>query len=136
MFLFDLWSSKALDLSAAKILFSWRGRVTRSVYWFVAVANAGVILSILYGLSETGSYPMKETWFSLGILYLTLLLALGLLTWMNLVITIKRWHDLNISGWMTLCFLIPIIGSIGCIIYLGFVKGEKNKNRFGEVLIQ
>ncbi len=135
-FLFNLWSSKVLNTSAASILLSWRGRVTRSIYWFVAVSNTVLFISIIHGLSNMGDYPMEETWFSTGLMYLTLFVVLGGLIWINLMVTIKRWHDLNISGWMTLCFLIPFIGSISCIIYLGFAKGKQKANRFGEALTQ
>ncbi|WP_166111725.1 DUF805 domain-containing protein [Pseudoalteromonas sp. Z9A5] len=136
VFLFNLWSSKTLNLSAASILFSWRGRVTRSIYWGAGIANAVLFLIIIDGIITNDYFPSEETWLSIGLKYFTVLTVLGFSIWANLIITIKRWHDLNMSGWMTLCLLIPFIGAIGCIIYLGFVKGKKDKNRFGEALIQ
>jgi uncharacterized membrane protein YhaH (DUF805 family) len=136
VFLFNLWSSKTLNLSAASILFSWRGRVTRSIYWGTGIANAVLFFAIIDGINLFRNLPTEETWFSMGLKYFTLFIVLGFSMWTNLIVTIKRWHDLNKSGWMTLCLLIPFIGAIGCMIYLGFVKGKKDKNRFGEALIQ
>ena len=135
-FLFNLWSSKTLNLSAVSILFSWRGRVTRSMYWGVGIANAVLLLTIIDEITTNGYFPGDETWFSMVLKCFILFIVLGFSIWSNLIVTIKRWHDLNKSGWMTLCLLIPYIGAIGCMIYLGFVKGKKDDNRFGEALIQ
>ncbi|WP_166111728.1 DUF805 domain-containing protein [Pseudoalteromonas sp. Z9A5] len=136
VFLFNLWSSKTLNLSAVSILFSWRGRVTRSIYWGAGIANAVLFFAIIDGINLFRDLPTEATWFSMGLKYFTLFIVLGFSMWTNLIVTIKRWHDLNKSGWMTLCLLIPFIGAIGCMIYLGFAKGKKDKNRFGEALIQ
>jgi len=136
IFLFNLWSEKTLNISAKRILFSWHGRVSRRFYWLVTVAYIAMTLAVFEAVVTIGNYPMIETWFSEGLMYLTMFVILGLLFWVYLMITIKRWHDLNMSGWMTLCSLVPYIGTIGCTIYLGFAKGKKNKNRFGEALIQ
>lgn len=132
IFLLNLWSIRVFNISAASILFSWHGRANRRIYWCATLLNAVLSISIIYGLFEIGSYPMEKTWFSIGLMYLILVVIIGLLFWMNLMITIKRWHDLNMSGWMTLCFLVPYVGSIGCMIYLGFAKGKSKANRFGK----
>lgn len=46
-------------------------------------------------------------------------------------INIRRWHDLNKSGWYTLLGLIPLVGYVLPIILL-FVPGTKSSNNYGE----
>ena len=60
------------------------------------------------------------------------------------LLSVKRFHDINYSGWMSLIFIAPlinlgilsfIIAFVGVIIrlILLFAKGEAHKNRFGEI---
>ncbi|AOA57129.1 DUF805 domain-containing protein [Acinetobacter larvae] len=44
---------------------------------------------------------------------------------------IKRLHDLNASGWLSLCSFIPY-GNVLFELYLIFAKGSANSNHFGE----
>jgi hypothetical protein len=47
-----------------------------------------------------------------------------------LTIQVKRWHDLDQSGWWVLIGFIPYVNFI-VIIILWFVKGTVGSNRFG-----
>jgi uncharacterized membrane protein YhaH (DUF805 family) len=51
-------------------------------------------------------------------------------TWISLASQVKRWHDLNKSGWMGLLnftlVALPVV-----IIFLGCVRGTTGLNRFG-----
>jgi uncharacterized membrane protein YhaH (DUF805 family) len=60
------------------------------------------------------------------------------------LLSVKRFHDINYSGWMSLIFIAPLInlGILSLLIaFVGFIirltllfaKGEPNKNRFGEI---
>lgn len=49
--------------------------------------------------------------------------------------TIKRLHDLNLSGWLAFVLLIPYIGVIFGII-LRFKRGTIGKNKYGEDPLQ
>ena len=44
--------------------------------------------------------------------------------------TIRRFHDLDKSGWWMLTFLIPIVGLI-LMIFWFTQKGTAGENRFG-----
>lgn len=44
---------------------------------------------------------------------------------------IKRWHDLDKSGWWVLINFIPIVGGLWCLVECGFLKGTVGPNRFG-----
>lgn len=50
----------------------------------------------------------------------------------SISVGIRRWHDLNQSGWLLLLGLIPFVGFILLIIYL-FVPGTKTPNRYGDI---
>lgn len=48
---------------------------------------------------------------------------------------VKRWHDLGMTGWHQLAFLIPL-GQFYVWAFCGFVRGEKGKNIYGEDPLQ
>jgi uncharacterized membrane protein YhaH (DUF805 family) len=47
-----------------------------------------------------------------------------------LAVQIKRWHDINKSGWFCLLSLLPYIGLVISIV-IGFLPGNIGPNRFG-----
>ena len=60
------------------------------------------------------------------------------------LITVKRLHDINYSGWLAMIFIIPLINLgllTGLLVLIGiiirlillFAKGEPNKNKFGPI---
>lgn len=53
-----------------------------------------------------------------------------LIFYVSIAAYIKRFHDLNRSGWWILLMMIPIIGW-GFQIYAAFFKGTQGPNRFG-----
>jgi len=50
----------------------------------------------------------------------------------NVGVTIRRFHDLNLSGWFTLLQCIPIVGHIA-FVFLLCKKGIDGDNKFGPV---
>ena len=48
----------------------------------------------------------------------------------NVMLMIRRLHDLNKSGWFALIAIIPLIGAIFSI-YLFFAPGQVGWNRYG-----
>lgn len=64
-----------------------------------------------------------------GVIALPGLIAIGLV---SLAMQVKRWHDLNRSGWMVLVSFVPIVGFIVNLVCLGFLRGTPAANRFGE----
>ena len=58
-------------------------------------------------------------------LIVALLLVVGWV-WFNLVITAKRFHDLNLSGWLAPVILIPVVFVILC-----FLSGTRGPNKYG-----
>ena len=67
-----------------------------------------------------------------SIVLTTITWIIGILCWwISLVITIKRLHDVNKSGWYQLWFLIPVIGFGLLVAWCWVKKGTDGANRFG-----
>ena len=52
--------------------------------------------------------------------------------WPAVVISVKRGHDRNKSGWWVFINLLPIIGPIWALIEQGFRKGTEGPNDYGD----
>lgn len=59
------------------------------------------------------------------------LITLLIITYTELAVSAKRWHDRNKSAFWILFSFIPIIGQIWTFIELGFLAGTTGHNRFG-----
>jgi uncharacterized membrane protein YhaH (DUF805 family) len=123
------WTQATTDNPCLRdLLFSFKGRISRRVYWLglgmvvtfmMAGAFAGVFASLVLGLiSKT---TMETLWYWL-FLPPSAFIALALL--------VKRWHDLNYSGFATLLIFLPIVGQ-PMVWWIGLIKGTKGANRFG-----
>ncbi len=47
--------------------------------------------------------------------------------------TVRRFHDQNLSGWLTIPVFIPYIGFIFGVL-LAFIRGTEGENKYGEPL--
>ncbi|MFI7481400.1 DUF805 domain-containing protein [Kocuria sp. M1R5S2] len=94
------------------------GRASRSEYWWVALYTAGVavVLSILS--SVVGTSPTGET-NALGLLLSLLMFAFGLVNLLpGIAVTVRRLHDVDLSGWFYLLGLVPLIGGLVLLVLL------------------
>ncbi len=109
--------------------FTFNGRVGRKVFWtylgiiFVFFLLLGT-LGLMFGDTESKDPP-----FFVSAIILITIVPLG---WASLAVQIKRWHDMNRSGWFVLISLIPVLGFLINIVCQGFVKGTEGPNRFGD----
>jgi uncharacterized membrane protein YhaH (DUF805 family) len=124
---------KPSSIDWEQLLFSFEGRVGRKQYWYytlgvlIVFILIGVLAAVLPG--QILSSVVKAV-ITLGIIVFGIALWIALL-WSNLAIQVKRLHDLNKSGWFLLLILIPYIGPLIMMIWLGFFKGTDGDNRFG-----
>ena len=64
---------------------------------------------------------------------------LGIIPFMTLwfvyftICTVKRFHDMNMSGWLSLAVFVPFIGFIFGVL-LTFIAGTDGENRYGKPL--
>ena len=102
-----------------RLYISIHGRVSRKFYWIFGILPftvLGAVLGALYAI-----YPVSPV---------VLILFVVLCYWPTLAMQIKRWHDLDRSGWYCLLSLIPIVVFLVWII-IGLIPGTKGENRFG-----
>ena len=122
-----------------KNYFNGKGRASRMEYWSVALA--GAILTVIgaavdyealgsltggdvseYAMSMAMQAGVWSPIWSFIILLAVLAPVVG--------VTSRRLHDLGVTGWATLAFLIPAIGQIGSII-VGLPAGQRGDNQYG-----
>jgi uncharacterized membrane protein YhaH (DUF805 family) len=118
----DLTRSRFDDaMSTPQILFSFRGRVPRKVFWLYGVLGpllVSVILEMLLGIVGVSERRAEA-------------LTTALLIWPFTAVSVKRWHDRDHSGWWVLVYLIPVIGWIWTLVANGLLRGTRGANRFG-----
>jgi len=102
---------------------SFEGRVSRKDYALLYILPAFVI----YGIAYTLDNMMRATPQSFGIF--APIVGLVLL-WPSIVMTTKRLHDWDKTGWFQIINIIPIIGMIFWIV-TACVRGTEGTNRFG-----
>ena len=99
--------------------FNFKGRSTRSDYWYAVLAN--FLISLILGII-IGFVPQLEILNSI----------FSIATFIpGLAIVIRRHHDINKSGWNYLWILLPVIGWI--IVLINLVKASVDENnKYGE----
>jgi uncharacterized membrane protein YhaH (DUF805 family) len=107
-------------MTPQQFFLSPQGRVSRGHYWLMFLVSAPFIYAASWA---SGSF--EHAWDPPGLYFLLPIV------WPGSVVTIKRWHDRNKSGWWILISLIPIIGPIWALVENGFLKGTSGDNRFG-----
>ena len=107
-------------------IFSIDGRINRLQYWLYSLIPIALILVASFMLVGTisGNGNAKPIG---SILFLG---AFIISIWISIAIQVKRWHDLDQSGWWSLLGFIPYLNII-VLILLGFIKGTDGVNRFG-----
>ncbi len=103
--------------------FSFEGRIGRAKYWIynliaVGILFFGALLSVAIMKNAQGPGSML------------MLLAWGVALWAGVATQVKRWHDLDQSGWLALTSFIPYIDIVVWIV-LGFLRGTDGPNRYG-----
>lgn len=110
-----------------KSLFTIEGRIGRQDYLIVQIGLffSQFVLMTFYSIIIQSSASLQ------GLLSLTAIpLILGLI-WISLAAQIKRWHDVDKSGFWCFIVLVPILGALYAIYKNFFVKGTTGPNRFG-----
>ena len=115
----------------------FQGRSRRSEYWWVILAIwlaaivAGVLLSVLGGLAGGSLNPIGYLLSGIfGLAYLAIIIP-------AIALMVRRFHDLNQTGWLALVFIllsvIPLVGllvSIGWLIWFA-MPGTVGPNKYG-----
>ncbi len=108
---------------------SFRGRVTRKQYLkgFVILILGSLLFFLLDFLLK------KYTSFSEGTIENIIIIPAIVYFFIFLSLVIRRLHDLNQSGWVSLGLFIPIANLV-LVFYLFFARGNEVKNKYGDRL--
>jgi len=146
---------------SAKWLFTFQGRLRRGGWWLaflvqlIIVVVAGSFAGLIVTGGQPETVPPRDTADPSAVVIM--LAAFVVATWISLATSVKRLHDLGVSGWWIvplyvastlgsavssaappggglLGLLVSIVGLVltfGPIVYLGAVPGQGGDNRFG-----
>ncbi|HOZ51564.1 MAG TPA: FAD-binding protein [Chitinophagaceae bacterium] len=104
-------------LPVSYLLFTFHDRISRLTYWVASI----FIWSSFYILYNTLEHISNSaTYFIYPILF-----------WTLVAVAIKRLHDINRSGYWLWLIIIPVIGPLVLIYFLGFKKGTHSRNKYG-----
>jgi uncharacterized membrane protein YhaH (DUF805 family) len=98
------------------LLFSIHGRISRGPFWLGYLFLLPVTLALILFLeASVNNNPILT------------LMALALYVWIAICITVKRLHDMDATGWLSIpVVLIPI-----AVILVGSFPGTVGPNQFG-----
>ncbi len=108
--------------------FAYRGRASRSAYWWFALFQV-----IVFALVEVVSIPLVKVAPPGSLANAAIAIILGIpvlyLELAALALTVRRLHDTDRSGWWMLIALVPYVGSIVLLIFT-VLKGTPGPNRY------
>ncbi len=108
-------------LDGMRRYFHFRGRSTKSEYWFfsLVVVVLGIIAVVLDAVVLGSSKPAGFT----ALVYIAHLIP-------SLAVTVRRLHDADKSGWLVLLLVVPLL-NLGCYVVFGCLASTPGGNRFG-----
>ncbi|MBF7682189.1 DUF805 domain-containing protein [Acinetobacter sp. B5B] len=122
-------------------IFSADGRLGRLSYaaWLFLVVflpvMIGVAIYVVYLLSF-GVDPAHTQFDTSNTFAVVSIVVIGLITlaimYMNVILSIKRLHDLDKVGWIFLLNFVPVVGFF-FTFYLMYAKGTNDQNTYGSV---
>jgi uncharacterized membrane protein YhaH (DUF805 family) len=115
-----------------QLLFSFRGRIGRTAFWVCLVgvsifmtATAATVAWAIDNMVRQGMVgpvsPHLTAFYLVGIPFL----------WPLMAVQVKRWHDLNRSGWWVLVNLVPMLGNMVSFVMCGLMPGTGGVNDYG-----
>jgi uncharacterized membrane protein YhaH (DUF805 family) len=98
------------------LLFSINGRISRGPFWLIYLILFAVTAAlVLFIETKTTNNPVLA------------ILVLILLVWIAICVTVKRLHDIDANGWLSIpVVLIPI-----AVILVGSFPGTVGPNQYG-----
>ncbi len=108
-------------------------RVSRTVFVLAYLGLTKVGHQISLDLDAAAASHTHDTGTLLYVLAELVVITLaGLITFSSdIVVTLKRWHDLDKPGAWALIGFIPVLGWIPQLIACMFIRGTDGPNRFG-----
>lgn len=114
-------------------LFTFHGRIRRSEWWLTRLVLLSAVIAMLIvvggldatvgGVDEGGPAAVP-----VGLLMIALF---GVMVWIDAAAGVKRLHDQDMSGWMYLLVLLPVLGGLFALIVFGIMDGTHGPNDHG-----
>ena len=107
-------------------VWSFDGRIGRGSFWarILSLAALNLVVGFILGLISVAGEGVAVLAFVLNLAYMV-----GAV-WFGLATQVKRWHDMDKSGWMV-AWNFTIIAMPITLIVMGCVHGTIGPNRFG-----
>ena len=107
------------DKSGKKVganIFSFAGRVPRSAFWGMTIM-IHILCVFIYFITEkiVGPAVLQN---KPALIFFAVTAAVAITA--SLALHVRRWHDLNKSGWLALTYLVPVLAGFVSVIVLGF----------------
>lgn len=117
---------------------SMKGRFGRlsfiawSAFLYFIFLFGSIALGLSIDIVNISTHSMDPNWLiSLQGLASIVVLAMVLVyVYFALVVTVRRLHDMNRSGWWALLFLLPLV-NIFVWLYIVFGSGDRGTNQYG-----
>jgi uncharacterized membrane protein YhaH (DUF805 family) len=117
--------------------FGFQGRIRRTNYFFgalvtmclysvLAVSGAAATGLIVAGDVDNLTVDFNPTPVTFAICGIVGLLSL----WSMLALTVKRWHDVGMTGWFSILTLPPFANGV-VFLLMCLLPGTTGRNRFG-----
>lgn len=103
-----------------QLYFALDGRVSRRDYWMYLILPMTIVsgaLVLTFGSYADGS-PIDLMYFAVFF-------------WPCIAMSVKRWHDIDFSGWWVLICFVPYIGWVIALFCNGFGRGTIGENHYG-----
>ena len=103
------------------------GRSRRMEYWMFTLVHAIILFVLCIGI--TGFGVLKQP--AIGATSGLIAAAYGLAALIPcFVVTVRRLHDINKTGWWILISLVPVAGGIALLV-MTFLEGTRGANQYG-----
>lgn len=98
------------------------------VFPVVEAILAYMVLSAVVGHSSLGRQSLDTLVFTVGCPFFVLWLVVFVVGMTGLLM--RRWHDLGLSGWMSVLLLLPLVGIVVVVLLL-VTRGTSVPNKHG-----
>lgn len=128
-----LFKDSSADKEAVfkELFFTSKGRLNRKSYIYRSFFLS-VVLFVVQGILSFAA----ETFGALDLLFSIVAFVLGIFQLAaNIMMGVRRLHDLDKCGWWMLLLLVPLVNLFFCL-YLLFFKGTEGPNEYGDDPLQ
>ena len=116
-------------------LFSFHGRLSRGEYAAISIVTY-ILMAIIRTFVALGGYSTfqlvdtgSDTTQALAVFGVEILLSLPL-WWVYFAAAVKRLHDQDKTGWLSLLLIIPVVGFFVWIFLFLVPEGTRGRNRY------